>query len=229
MNRPDWFRRVAHDLRDPLSPMQTAVYLMRHGRLDEHEQQQMLEIVERQTARMAAMIDELADALRAEENRLLNDRSPVDMLIVAQTAGVLAIAVPSGNESLWVAGDHARLTQLLRHLAELRLDGNDAAPATPLQIDNHGRHLRLQRELACQPELCLDPDRLLQAPLPAALSEGLGLRLPLAAAIVQAHGGHLELKAIAADRLLVCALLPLSANTEERTAQRRTANAWTRR
>ena len=64
MTHPDWFQRVAHDLRDPLSPLQTAVYLLRSGEISDDDRNRMLELIERQGVRLAGMIDELSDCRR---------------------------------------------------------------------------------------------------------------------------------------------------------------------
>jgi nitrogen-specific signal transduction histidine kinase len=69
----------------------------------------------------------------------------------------------------------------------------------------------MERHLVCPPDLLERPDALLEAPLPARYCEdGLGLQLPIAAAIAQAHGGRL--RADAQDGMLVLGLdLPLMA------------------
>ena len=77
MTHPDWSQRVAHALRDPLSPMQTAVYLLRSGEISAEERVRMLELIERQGVRLAGMIDELSDCLRAQRGRLLARRTEV--------------------------------------------------------------------------------------------------------------------------------------------------------
>lgn len=57
---PSWFDRCAHDLRGPLSPVQTAVYLLRNGGGAEAEREELLTMIERQCAQMVGMIDELS-------------------------------------------------------------------------------------------------------------------------------------------------------------------------
>lgn len=212
MSHADWFLRVAHDLRNPLAPLQTATYLLRCGDIGSEEQARMLEVIERQSMRMAAMIDELSDGLRAEYGRLLGPMNEADV-------GTLAVLAANGNDAapvhcadegapLRLLGDDARLMQLLRVLRELRLSPDEVLPA-PLMIERDGASVRLQRHLVCPPDLLARPARLLESPLPPRLCEdGLGLQLPIAAAIAQAHGGRLE--AAEQDGMLVLTLeLPL--------------------
>lgn len=212
MTHPDLFQRVAHDLRDPLSPLQTAVYLLRSGEIGEEERQRLLELIERQGQRLAGMIDELGDCLRAERGRLLSRRTEVDLAVLASLGVARADAAPLQLEGdaagLLVLGDDGRLLQLLRILRELRLSPEEVLPA-PLVVERDGRHARLHRRLACAPEYLDEPGRLLDAPLPSALSQGLGLQLPLAAAIAREHDGQLRAEAEDDGRLTLIAEFPL--------------------
>lgn len=212
MTHPEWFQRVAHDLRDPLSPLQTAVYLLRNGEINEEERHRMLELIERQGVRLAGMIDELADCLRAERGRLLARRAQVDLGVLAALGVARADAAPlqcdAGQDGLTLMGDDRRLLQLLRILRELRLSPDEVLPS-PLFVERRGRQVRLQRRLACLPDYQQEPARLLDAPLPAALGNGLGLQLPLAAAIVREHDGQLRLEAEPDGRVALTAELPL--------------------
>lgn len=212
MTHPDWFRRVPHDLRDPLSPLQTAVYLLRSGDIAEEERARMLELIERQGARLAAMIDELSDCLHAQHGRLLARRVEVDLTTLALMSVARAEAAPVHCEPdarpMHLLGDESRLLQLLRILRELRLSREELLPA-PLIVERDERQARLHRRLACTVELRAAPERLFDGPLPAALGEGLGLQLPLAAAIVREHGGQLHIEARADGHLDVVAELPL--------------------
>lgn len=214
MSHPDWFQRVAHDLRDPLSPLQTAVYLLRSGDIDADERSRMLELIQRQGVRLAGMIDELADCLRAERGCLLSRRTEVDLVVLAQLGVARADAVPlhvdEAVASLPLRGDDGRLLQLLRILRELRLSPEELLPA-PLTLERAGPRARLHRRLACPADYLAEPSRLFDAPLPAALGQGLGLQLPLAAAIAREHGGHLRAEADTDGRLAVIAELPLLA------------------
>ncbi|MFC5571205.1 histidine kinase dimerization/phospho-acceptor domain-containing protein [Lysobacter yangpyeongensis] len=214
MTHPDWFQRVAHDLRDPLSPLQTAVYLLRSGEISDDDRSRMLELIERQGVRLAGMIDELSDCLRAERGRLLARRTEVDLLVLATLGIARADAAPLQFDpdvvALAMLGDDRRLLQLLRILRELRLSPEEVLPA-PLFVERRGRTVRLHRRLACLPDFLEDPARLLDAPLPAALGPGLGLQLPLAASIAREHDGQLRAEADADGRVALVAELPLLA------------------
>ena len=87
-----WLDRVAHDLRGPLMPLQTACYLLRSGQLEPERQQELFVLVERQTQRLARMIDELDDWSRATRHTLLGAREACEpaLLLDNAIAGALA-------------------------------------------------------------------------------------------------------------------------------------------
>ena len=70
-NDKPWFDRLAHDLRSPLTSLQTAAYLLRTdpGGANSRE---LADIVVRQSQRMARMIEELDDWGRAQQGRLVD-------------------------------------------------------------------------------------------------------------------------------------------------------------
>jgi len=195
MSHPEWFLRVAHDLRNPLAPMQTATYLLRSGDIGGEEQARMLEVIDRQGMRLAAMIDELADGLRAEYGRLLGPLVETDLATLVQLAanGLDAAPVELAQEQpLPVLADDARLLQLLRVLRELRLSPDEVL-ASPVHVERHAGRVRVERLLACPAELLVQPEQLLLAPLPPRYCEdSLGLQLPTAASIASALGGQLQ-------------------------------------
>ena len=47
-----WLDRLAHDLRGPLTPLQTAAYLLRSGQVTPERQQELFALIERQTRQL---------------------------------------------------------------------------------------------------------------------------------------------------------------------------------
>jgi len=192
-----WLDRIAHDLRGPLSPLQTAAWLLKRegAALDDARRQELLDIVERQSRRMARMVDELGDWARLQQGRLLGERSAcmvaelLDLAIAAVPGCMAEPRVDPACASLRVECDQHRLVQAVATL--LSHAGPDAGIA--LRCDAAAAIV----EITGGPG---DPEaaaRLFDAPDPSPADEGLGLRLPLAREIVRAHGG--ELTATAGD------------------------------
>ena len=188
--------RLAHDLRGPLAPLQTAAYLLRSGELDDARQQELHELIDRQVRRLGGMVDELDDWLRAGQDRLLGTTTriePVALLEVAMTgAGCTGGEPPDIDDASLLAsvvGDQRRLVQLLRTLLDHALvQGGGAQPR--IRVRTEGDALVL--DLVAENEAPTDPASLLEQPLPDPGEDSLGLRLLVARAIARAHGGSLE-------------------------------------
>jgi nitrogen-specific signal transduction histidine kinase len=209
-----WLDRLAHDLRGPLAPLQTAAYLLRTGTLERERQQELFELIERQTRRLARMIDEVGDWSRANQGRLLGTTIPCEPAALLEVAlasnagaGGVAPRVDEDAATAQVRGDQQRLVQMLRSLVEFaqaRAGGAGNAPAISLRcVDDR---LRLDILVPADAPGGVAADELLRAPLPDPADEGLGLRLLIAASIAQAHAGTLEAREVDGALLLRCEL-----------------------
>ena len=204
--------RLAHDLRGPLTPLQTAAYLLRSGQVTPERQQELYALIERQTRQLVRMIDELGDWSRASQQRLVGPYEPCDPALLLDyaransgAAGAEAI-VENHADGVMLEGDPVRLTQLLRVMIEFA-SAHGRAPATVVLRATDTR-LRID---ACSAGSAPDAEELaalFEQPHPHAHDEGLGLQLLIAHAIAQGHDGSLV--AVADDgRLLLRCELPL--------------------
>ncbi|MDB6163476.1 MAG: hypothetical protein JWL98_908 [Xanthomonadaceae bacterium] len=209
-----WLDRLAHDLRGPLTPLQTAAFLLRSGQVQGERQQDLFAVIERQTQQLTHMIDELADWTRIAHNRLLGPREPCEpALLVDYARGGSALAsatvIENNAGSTLVEGDPVRLTQLLRTLMEYaNARGRSAAH---MALHGVGDRVRIDvRDMGEAPP----PEQmavLLDEPQAEPYDEGLGLRLLVARAIAEAHGGSLTASVDDGHLLLRCEL-PAVAN-----------------
>lgn len=215
---PAHLDRLAHDLRGPLSPLQTAAYLLRRDDLDETRRHELADIVQRQTSRLGGMIDEMGDWIRADQSRLVRRREPTELgllldLVCATGGDTRAGVQPAdwqlepGLDQAIVGGDPQRLAQMLGILiayarsrvgdGEVRLSGHRHGDAVRLCVTGQGPPLPPD-ELAV----------LFDAPQVLPYDDGLGLRLLIAQAIAHAHDGRLHARA-SGDGTEYCAELPL--------------------
>lgn len=188
--------RLAHDLRGPLAPLQTAVYLLRSGQLDDAKREELHDLLDRQTRRLGGMIDELDDWLRMGQDRLLGSTTrvePVQLLEVAVTSAGCAGGDPPDidDASLLAAvvGNQRRLVQLLRSLLEhARTQAGGATPR--VRVRSGDSHIVL--EVVAAGGTPGKVETLLTQPLRDPDEDSLGLRLQIARAIAQSHGGTLD-------------------------------------
>jgi signal transduction histidine kinase len=209
-----WLNRLAHDLRGPLMPLQTASYLLRSGQLDPERQQELFVLVERQTQRLVRMIDELDDWTRASQHTLLGAREACEPALLLDNAiggarfgsNTTPPVVVDDTGDTWVEGDPSRLTQLLRTLLEY------AARSRPVEVRMRIADARVQIDVidaGATPDATL-LSTLLEEPMPEPYDEGLGLRLLVARAIAEAHDGTLQAGAAPGGGLRLRCELPIA-------------------
>lgn len=195
--KTDFLDRLAHDLRGPLSPLQTAAYLLKRPDMDAARQRELVDIVDRQSARLSAMVGEIGDWIRAQQQRLVTHRevTPLDMLLELAT-GPLGPDVDArfapGTAGQGVNGDPQRLVQMLGTLGAF---ARSRRPDVPLRIDVQPAEADQVRITFEAPGEELPPamvEELFVAQQPAPFDDGLGLRLIIARCIAEAHDGDLD-------------------------------------
>jgi signal transduction histidine kinase len=205
-----WLDRLAHDLRGPLSPLQTASYLLQRDDLDPARRLELLQMLERQSRRLARMLDELEDWARAGQDRLLGAREPCEIALLLDYAltgaGLAGTPVDDDGAIAIVDGDPQRLTQVLRTLLDFAL-ARGGAPA--LRLRSGGGRVAIEASLPGPAPDAGEIAGLFEDRQSAPFDEGLGLRLLLARDIARAHGGELAAR-IVDGRLQLRCELPLA-------------------
>ena len=211
--------RLAHDLRGPLSPLQTAAYLLKRPDIDPLRVRELVEIIDRQSARLSAMVGEMGDWIRSEQSRLVLHRedSPLDMLIELATGGANVrdcdVVFADGSGEVAINGDPQRLVQLLTTLIAY---SSARLAAGPLRIQvapvvDESVSVHIDEPDADIPQAMVD--ELFVAQQPAPFDDGLGLRLILARAIAEAHGGTLHATTLPDATVRITLTLPVAASS----------------
>lgn len=207
-----WFDRLAHDLRGPLTSLQTAAYLMRTDPGGANAKE-LADIVVRQAQRMGRMIEELDDFGRAQQKRLVDRGERVDvaatldMAIASQPGCTVEPVYADDAHGLFVDGDAARLAQLFRILLQHAIARD--APSARVAVSRIGRDALV---VFCDDGPALDTTqraRLLHVPQVPSPDEGLGLRLLIAKAIADGHAGTLDV-ASEHESLCIRCTLPIA-------------------
>jgi PAS domain S-box-containing protein len=207
-NKNEFLATLAHELRNPLSPIRNAAALLGSAGPGAPERQaKAREVITRQVDHLAHLVDDLLDVARISEGKIALRKEEVEMKgVIAQaieTAGPLIAArehrldVVQPERQIWVLGDPVRLAQSMGNLlhnaakftpkggqirVEVRLDGDTVRIA----VQDNGIGIaedNLPRIFGMFAQAAVPPDR---AP------EGLGIGLSLVSRLLEMHGGHLS-------------------------------------
>jgi PAS domain S-box-containing protein len=208
-NKNQFLATLAHELRNPLSPIRNAAALLgAAGEGSNERQARAREVITRQVDHLAHLVDDLLDVARISEGKIVLRTEEVDLGAVIQqaieTAGPLITArghhldVQLPEQQVWVQGDPVRLAQsvgnLLHNAAKFTPKGGKIAVSVSLTgnervqiaVRDNGIGIaedNLPRIFGMFAQVDVPPDR---AP------EGLGIGLSLVSHLIELHGGHLS-------------------------------------
>lgn len=200
---------LAHELRNPLAPVRTAVEIVRRINDLQPAQRRACDVIARQVAHMARLIDDLLDVSRIARGKMALQRQRCDLAaIVRQTAcdyrdsvqsQGLSLVVDAGAAPVWVDGDPARLAQMVANLLSnaQRFTERGGRVTVCVRPDEATRQVRVSVQdtgIGIAPQVLarlFDPFS--QAHQDLARSKGgLGLGLALTRGLAQLHGGTVE-------------------------------------
>ncbi len=211
----EFLAMLAHELRNPLQPILTAIELARQPKLAPAELQWGRKVIERQVKLLARLVDDLLDASRINSGKLELRREIVAMsqIVAAAVDSVrplvdgkkLTLDVRCPDERIEIVADGARLTQVLSNLL------NNAVKFTPrggnialsvarengeiaVRVVDDGAGLS-ETERARVFEMFYQGDA-----RAGAGNGGLGLGLALVKQLVELHGGSVSARSAGRDQ-----------------------------
>ncbi len=205
--KDDFLATLAHELRNPLAPIGNALQLLKaRGPVDE-DVTHCRDVIDRQVAQLARLLDDLRDVSRISRGTLelrreaTSLRAILDRAVetsqpwIARRGHKLCVDLPDGDD-IAMRGDSFRLTQVFSNLLNNAAHYTDNDGAITVRARREGEDVVVS---VCDNGIGLDADSLESvfeifaraAPARMRSSDGLGIGLSLARSIVMLHGGSL--------------------------------------
>jgi signal transduction histidine kinase len=195
---------VSHELRTPLASIKGfATTLLREDvSWDQITQREFLKIINEESDRLTALINELLDTSRVELGQYVIEPVSVPLLPLLKQVITQAQArttkhtfiLPTGEATVSVWADPRRLRQVLHNLVDNAIKYSPKGKIT-LQTQRQGKELVISvadEGIGIAPEQQTHLfERFYRASDSASQFKGLGLGLTIARGIVQAHGGRI--------------------------------------
>ena len=208
--RDDLIASVSHELRTPLTSIigYTEILVEMGEQAVSQQAAELLSVIERNAARELRLVEDLLTLASLKTSGLAFHASPTDLVAVVADV-VRDHALPateagvqlhhSGPSQLWVAGDVARLGQVVRNLVGNALKFTPAGGRVAVELSAQATHGVLvitdQGIGVAAEELPRVFERLYRgAHAVAAHLPGAGLGLPIVKGIVDAHGGDIDVE-----------------------------------
>ena len=205
--KDEFLATLAHELRNPLHPIRSAVEVMRLKGSSEPELQSCREIIDLEVSHLARLIDDLMDVARITRNKIelrkerlqlaevLKNAIASTRAIIESRAHRLNVTFP--DKPVELEGDEVRLTQIFTNLlnnaakytpngGQIWLNVRQENAAAVVSIKDNGVGIPADK-LPHLFEMFYQVDHSLERS-----SEGLGIGLTLAQRLVELHGGTIK-------------------------------------
>ena len=202
-NKDEFLAILAHELRNPLAPVQTGIEVLSMMESMPRSTEPLLNIMQRQMVHIVRLVEDLLDVSRISQGKIsLHKESVAIADIIHKAMEVTAPYINAGNrkvtvelstESLIVEGDAVRLTQILGNLLSNAGKHTDVNGQIWITVMRDGSEARIAVR---DDGAGIDPEKIktlfqMFRQLNSTRLEGLGVGLALARKLVELHGGRI--------------------------------------
>jgi len=213
--KDEFLATLAHELRNPLAPIQNALHILRKKHGPEYPDARLLDMMQRQVGHLIRLVEDLLEVSRISRGKIelrkefvilqtiLSDALETCQPLIDKKAHQVIANMP--DEPIWLFGDPVRLTQIVANIV------NNAAKYTPpggrieVEAEREGDKLVLHvRDNGVGISGDMMPrvfDLFAQTDGQIRLSEGgLGIGLALVRSLVELHGGRVHARSAGVGR-----------------------------
>ena len=212
--KDEFLALLAHELRNPLAPLTSAVDIMKRKDIADPDIVWCRNIMERQVRQLTRLVDDLLDVSRITLGKIKLQNEAVDLAEVVQAVvearapminehrHTLDVAIP--EEPVMVHGDPTRLTQVIANLLNNAIHYQRDGGSVGVRVERDGAQARVvvtDSGIGISPELLPDVFNLFVQgeQLPERGSGGLGVGLSLVKTVVELHGGSVTAESAGTD------------------------------
>ena len=200
--KDEFLAMLGHELRNPLSAITTAALVLRM-RPEGAAAISAQGVLQRQTAHLTKLVDDLLDASRVSQGKIELEQAPLDFTALVKRVALQVVGSSPKHrldlrlEAAWVSGDDTRLEQIVTNLLSNAVRYSPVGGAIHLLLARAADRVLLSvRDEGVGMAADLVPrvfDLFVQGERGAARSQGgLGIGLTLAHRLADLHGGRLD-------------------------------------
>ena len=232
--KDEFLAMLSHELRNPLSPIQNAVHLLRLQRDRTPLQAEAHGMIDRQVGQLARLVEDLLEVSRITTGRIHLQENRVDLRAIVDRA--IETTQPQASQKdqavskslpaapVWIYGDPVRLEQVVVNLLNNASKYTDRAGHiwVELKVEGDEAVLRVRDTgVGISPELLPRIfDLFTQADKSLDRSQGgLGIGLALVQSLVTMHHGRVEAKSSPGQGSEFIVTLPLMLSADAPTVQ----------
>ncbi|WP_205289321.1 hybrid sensor histidine kinase/response regulator [Lysobacter sp. TY2-98] len=202
--KDEFLAMLGHELRNPLAPIRNALHMLRQLGLGGPTEQQLLDIMQRQTDHMVRLVEDLVDVARLTRGTMEMRRAPVMLDALIESALELSrpLMVQAGHEvsvtieprGMIVDADRVRMTQVFSNLLNNAAKYSGPHARIVVRVHRDGADAVVEvKDTGLGIEADVLPrvfDLFVQGPRePGQVNDGLGIGLALVKRLVQLHDG----------------------------------------